>query len=580
VADSERTDILEAATEVLAAVRRKRRLRHGAYAAGWALGLFVALYAFDLLISQGDVPRGVTVSGVDIGGLARPDAEQRLRERIGPQLARPVTVHAGPVTTTLDPATAGLRPDWASTVDQAGEQPLSPFTRLTSFFTTRDLGVVTRADEALVAAALGELRTRVDQEAVEGAIRFDAARPVVVEPRPGRHLDVPGATRKVLADWAAGTPLGLPVTTTPATVTAEAVRAALDGLARPAVSGPVVIHGEGADARLDPPAIAAALSFPPVGDRLELRIDHAAVVAAAEPQLKSAERRAGDARVVFSGGHPSVVPSVDGKVVDWDATLAGLPDVLVRTSDRELTARYRVIPAKVTTEQANRWGIAEVIGESTTGGFAADSGANIATVARRVDGAVVGAGETFSLNGFTGPRGVAQGYVEAGVIENGAPAREVGGGISQFATTLYNASYFAGLKDAGHREHSYYISRYPAAREATVFQNPGGASVIDLRFTNDAPTAVAIQTIWTPSSITVRLWGTKRYDVESITGARTSPVDPAERPGPAENCHPSAGAPGFTTSDTRVLREAGTSHEVRRETRTVRYNPQPRIVCP
>ncbi|HET6502180.1 MAG TPA: VanW family protein, partial [Amycolatopsis sp.] len=421
---------------------------------------------------------------------------------------------------------------------------------------------------------------RVDREAAEGTIRFEGARPVAVEPRRGQHLDVPGATRKVLADWATGNPIELPVRTTPAAITTEAVRAALDGLARPAVSGPVVIHGEGADARLDPPAIAAALSFPPAGDRLELQVDHAAVVAAAGPQLKSTEREAADARVAFSGGRPSIVPSVEGKVVDWDATLAGLPDILKRTSDRVLTARYRVIPAKLTTEQANRWGIAEVIGEFTTGGFAADSGANIATVARRVDGAIVGAGETFSLNGFTGPRGVAQGYVEAGVIENGAPAREIGGGISQFATTLYNASYFAGLKDAGHREHSYYISRYPAAREATVFQNPGGTSVIDLRFTNDAPTAVAIQTSWTPSSITVRIWGTKRYDVESVPGSRTAPVEPPERPGPAEKCHPSAGAPGFTTSDTRVLREAGTNREVRRETRTVRYNPQPRISCP
>jgi vancomycin resistance protein YoaR len=169
--------------------------------------------------------------------------------------------------------------------------------------------------------------------------------------------------------------------------------------------------------------------------------------------------------------------------------------------------------------------------------------------------------------------------VEAGVIENGAPAREVGGGISQFATTLYNAAYFGGMKDAGHREHSYYISRYPAAREATVFQNPDGSSVIDLKFTNDSSSGVAIQATWTPSSITVKLWGTKRYTVESVPGERTGSVDPSPKPGPAENCHASAGAPGFTTADTRILRDAATGREVRRETRTVHYNPQPKITC-
>ena len=147
-------------------------------------------------------------------------------------------------------------------------------------------------------------------------------------------------------------------------------------------------------------------------------------------------------------------------------------------------------------------------------------------MAEEVDGAIVKPGDTFSLNGYTGPRTAAQGYVEAGVIKDGAPSREVGGGISQFATTLYNASYFAAMTDAGHKEHSYYISRYPAAREATVFQNHDGSSVIDLKFTNDSTTGVAIQTIWTPDSITVKIWGTKHYDVESVTGDRTDFTKP------------------------------------------------------
>ena len=60
------------------------------------------------------------------------------------------------------------------------------------------------------------------------------------------------------------------------------------------------------------------------------------------------------------------------------------------------------------------------------------------------------------------------------------PDRGIGGGISQFSTTLYNATYFAGLDEVEHKEHSYYISRYPAGREATVFDG-----VIDLKFRND-----------------------------------------------------------------------------------------------
>jgi vancomycin resistance protein YoaR len=103
--------------------------------------------------------------------------------------------------------------------------------------------------------------------------------------------------------------------------------------------------------------------------------------------------------------------------------------------------------------------------------------------------------------------------------------------------------------------------------------------VIDLKFTNDSATGIAIQTIWTPSSLTVKLWGTKRYTVESIPGTRANPSDPQTKPGPAENCHASNGAPGFTTTDTRVLKDASSGREVSRSTRTVRYNPQPKITC-
>jgi vancomycin resistance protein YoaR len=584
--DAEQTDILDPITEVLPPVKPplpqqpRRALRRAGVIAGSVLGVFVALYAVDLLVSQGNVPRGVTVAGVDVGGLKRADAEQKLREEIEPRLVKPVAVRAGDVPATIDPARAGLSLDWASTLDQAGAQPLNPFTRVTSFFTSREVGVTTQADRPQLVNTLENLRPQTDRDPLEGTIRFDGVTPVAVDPKPGQQLDVGIAADEVLANWASGRTVNLPVHATPVTVSADAVRTALDQLARPAVSGPVVIHGEGADATLDPKAIAAALRFEPAdGGTLAMKVDNAKVVEAAGPQLKSTEKQGKDAQIVFTGGQPSVDPSVDGKGVDWDPTLQPLPDLLKQVGRRELAAKYVNAPAKVTTEQANQLGVKEVIGEFSTGGFAADSGVNIRMVAQKVNGAIVKPGETFSLNGFTGPRGAPQGYVEAGVIENGAPGREVGGGISQFATTLYNAAYFAGMKDAGHREHSYYISRYPAAREATVFQNPNGASVIDLKFANDAGTGVAIQTIWTPSSITVKLWGTKRYTVESVPGQRVNPVDPAPKPGPAENCHASNGAPGFTTTDTRVLRDASSGQEVRRETRTVHYNPQPKITC-
>ena len=559
---------------------KSRRLRKVGLVAAGVFGALAVVYGVDLFLSSGEVPRGVTVAGVAVGGESHGDAERVLRDELEPRLQAPVELRAGDVDAKVNPSDAGLTIDWDATLSQAGSQPLNPITRITSLFSTREVGVVTTTDDKKLTAAVEALRPKVDREPAEGNVGFDGVNPVAIDPKPGQKLDVAKARDVLVNGWASGKKITLPVAITKVKTTADGVRKAVDEIAKPAVAGPVVIHGEGKDATLEPAVIASTLVFQPgEGGGLTATVDHDKLVGALGPQLASTEVEGKDAEVVFSGGAPTVEPSVDGKGIDWGKTLTPLMDALKKTDGRELKAEYAPKPAKVTTDAANKLGIKEVIGEFTTSGFAQDSGVNIRTVAAEVNGAIVAPGETFSLNGYTGPRTAAQGYVEAGVIKDGAPGREVGGGISQFATTLYNAAYFSAMKDAGHKEHSYYISRYPAAREATVFQNHDGSSVIDLKFTNDSDTGVAIQTIWTPSSITVKLWGTKRYEVESVTGGRSNQTEPQPKQGPAQNCHASNGAPGFTTSDTRIIREVGSGREVSRNTRTVKYNPQPKIMC-
>jgi len=276
-------------------------------------------------------------------------------------------------------------------------------------------------------------------------------------------------------------------------------------------------------------------------------------------------------------GGPQINPAQDGLTVDWAATDNALAPAL--HADRVLTVVYTRAAPGVTTEAVQAYGINEVIGEFTTGGFAGDSGQNIKRVAEEVQGAIVHSGETFSLNGYTGKRGIEEGYVEAGIISDGVAGRAVGGGISQFATTLFNASYFAGMDDVEHQAHSYYISRYPPGREATVFENPDGSSVIDLQFANSYPTAILIQTEWTSSDITVRIWGTKTVEVESIAGDRYDFTAPPSKTIPyGQSCSASSGTQGFSIDVTRVIRDLAAA-EVSRVTTTTVYNGQVRVTC-
>ena len=77
----------------------------------------------------------------------------------------------------------------------------------------------------------------------------------------------------------------------------------------------------------------------------------------------------------------------------------------------------------------------------------------------------------------------------------------------------------------------------------------------------------------------MRLYGTKRYEVTSTTGPRTRPTEPTKVSiPPGEPCAPSDGAPGFTVTDTRTLREIATG-EVRTERQSTVYNPSPIVTC-
>jgi hypothetical protein len=135
---------------------------------------------------------------------------------------------------------------------------------------------------------------------------------------------------------------------------------------------------------------------------------------------------------------------------------------------------------------------------------------NIQTMAGTINGYLVLPGETFTVNTVVGRRTTEKGYVLAGAIIGGYVqccdlAANLGGGTSQFGTTIYNAIFFSGLEDVDHTPHSLYFSRYPAGREATM-----GYPGLDVAFRNDTDTAVLITTHFVPrtgTSIRVKFWG-------------------------------------------------------------------------
>lgn len=555
--------------------RRKRRLWPVWTVAG-IVGIGGILYATDLIMTEGNVPRGVTVGGVDVGSMSKDQAEARLKNQLAEGVRAPVEVTAGDMSTSLDPARSGLSVDWAATIDQAGQQPMNPVTRVMSFFQQREVGTVSAYNDELLDNTLTRVEADLTRDPENAALAIDDRGAAdISDDVPGQAVDAGELREQVRDHWLNDQrEVSVDADVTQADVRRDAADEAVTEVVDKVTNGDVVFAGrDDTDGVLRPADMGRIVTFVPEDGDFRVDWNRDAAEEILDEQLGSTEVEYRDAGFNINGRDVQVTPSQDGVTIDWEKTLDPIEDKLLDTDERRHEVTYEDEEATYTTEMAERASFDDVVGTFTSGGFADDSGVNIRRVAEQVDGAVVLPGETFSLNGYTGPRGEAQGYVDAGIIQDGHADTAVGGGISQFATTLYNASYFAGMEDVAHTPHSYYISRYPAGREATVFEG-----AIDLQFKNTFDTPVLIEASADSSSLTVDIRGVKEVDVSSDTSERSNFTDPQRIELSGDNCSPSSGARGFTVSDTRTVRDLNGAVVSRDSTTTV-YDPAPIVTC-
>jgi hypothetical protein len=134
---------------------------------------------------------------------------------------------------------------------------------------------------------------------------------------------------------------------------------------------------------------------------------------------------------------------------------------------------------------------------------------NIQLAADIIDGDVIAPGGTYSLDQSIGERTAARGFRSNGFIdEDGDIISVIGGGVSQVATTFFNAAWFTGIDLVEHQPHSQYLDRYPPGREATI-----AWQLIDVVVRNDTPFPIEIATSHSESQVTVTFIGTPWFEV-------------------------------------------------------------------
>ncbi len=547
-------------------------------------------YAAAHAVAGDKVPTGTTISGVEVGGLTRAAAIDKLQQTFGDRANAPIKVsvgHQGQAAkanqTEVEPGEIGLAIDYEASVDAAGAHASWSPSRQWDYFTGGGkVDAVVAVDEALLDKKLTELSEGLGTPPKDGTVTFAPDGVQTTQPQAGQEVDRDQARTAITdAFLSGGTKVDLQVAPAQPDIDAADVAEALDSFANPAMANAVTLQFGDNDVKLTPAKFAPVLSMKPENGKLVPSVDETALSELVKGATASGQPV--DATVKLNKkGKPKVVPAKPG--VTFDPSEAAQVFVGLLTApqgSRSGPVTAQVTDAAFTTKDAENLKINEKVSEFSTAYPHADyRNINIGRAAQLIDGTVLKPGEEFSLNGIVGERTAANGFTEGYIISNGILKKDLGGGVSQMATTTFNAMFFAGLKDIQHKPHSFYIDRYPVGREATV-----AWPSVDLRFQNDTDYGVLIHAWVEPSNysrsgkVTVQMWSTKVWDIDSTTSPRYATVPPKVRTLTTADCEPNTGWSGFQVDVTRIFHKHGDPAVDHTEKFHTLYTPADTVKC-
>jgi vancomycin resistance protein YoaR len=488
----------------------------GALAVGAAgiMLLLLSAYGLTRLVSRGEVMGRVEVAGTQIGGL---DEEQALSSLLAVEeeyLARPAVFNIDGKFASIQPSEAGLEineqaiADEALTVGRNGN-PFSEFAWwISHIFDTVKVPVRGAVDDV----AMDEVFDTWDAEVIAlppspGSVSLVDGVPTPVYPMVGTGVDRAAARAVVEANLLAIEPeaTSIPTTTVVPVLTNEDVDAAVDQAER-MLAEPIRLLTEDLEVVFTVDQLIEAFKSETVTEsetRIVNSFDPAVIDGYLNQIRDQVEAEPENAHFEIEGDSISIVPGSSGTRIDEEETAMRMANAAFTAGRDGVLPFVEAAAPEVTTEDLEALNINHLVAQFTTYyDCCQDRVLNIHRIADEVDGAIVPAGQTFSLNDHVGPRTVEDGYLPAGTIIAGEVEDTVGGGVSQFATTLYNAVFWGGYEDVEHKPHSYYFSRYPEGVEATLnWRNP------DLKFRNNTDYGILIDTSYSDTSITVRIFG-------------------------------------------------------------------------
>ena len=266
----------------------------------------------------------------------------------------------------------------------------------------------------------------------------------------------------------------------------------------------------------------------------ELRINTNKILAYLEKISQGINIPPKNARLIINNdGVSEFEPPQPGRILDISATANNVTTALAHgdykngISGKVINIELIIVEKQpgITLDKINNLGINVLLarGESDFSGSSKSRVHNISVGSKKFTGILVKPGENFSFNKFLDNVDASSGYLPELVIKNGTLIPEYGGGLCQVSTTLFRAVALAGLPILERHPHSLPVRYYnPQGFDATIY--PG---VSDLKFKNDTPAYILIQSEIIGSKIYFEIYGTDDSRKITLDGPRQYDIKPS-----------------------------------------------------
>ncbi|HEX3219193.1 MAG TPA: VanW family protein [Candidatus Limnocylindria bacterium] len=510
-----------------AAVRTRRGFGLG-FLATLLVGLaLLAGASMGVAISHANrVMPGVSVGGVDIGGLDRAAAAARLEAQLPALSDGTLSLDIDGRFELVPLANLSRHYDVDATLDAAfgiarsGNPLQDGLDRLRALTGPTSAGQpAIQLDQDAIDKLVADVSQGFDRDPRDASVRHAGPTAFVAVPAI-TGLTVEADALRTSLEQALAAPDAHPILNVlvtrsdPDVATAQAAEAA--DAASAVAAKPLKLKGTPHRQTLDRETLADLVRFGPTDDGWGMTIDQQAIWDLLKPIARGVVSSPRNASFAWgANGAVGFYPGQEGRKLKRDVSIARVVAALERraggASAPTATLAIGVVQPAVTNADARKVAPEmRMLGTWTTYFVPAEGnfwGANITIPARDIDGRVIAPGEWFEFWQGIGPVTLEHGYGYGGAIIGGRSVEDgaLGGGICSTSTTLFNAAMRAGLEIGQRTNHSYYIERYPVGLDATVLKTDSYET--DMTFRNDTANPIVIRSSWGSGFVRFDIWG-------------------------------------------------------------------------